>query len=54
MHTQTLSRPVGAPPRFHAPVPFRAKAAFSTSNPKPESKGLTRAQLREIIIEQLG
>ncbi len=54
MHTQTLSRPVGAPPRFHAPSPLRATAAFSTSNPKPEPKGLTRAQLREIVLEQLG
>ena len=51
MHTQTLSRPVGAPPRFRVPSLIQAKAAFA---PKPEAKGLTRAQLREIIIEQLG
>ena len=52
MHTQTLSRPVGALPRFRVPSLIKATSAFST--PKPEPKGLTRAQLREIIIEQLG
>lgn len=54
MHTQTLSRPVGAPPRFRVPSLIQAKPAFSMPTPKPEPKGLTRAQLREIIIEQLG
>ena len=54
MHTQTLSRPVGALPRFRAPSLFKAQAPFSTPAPKPEPRGLTRAQLREIIIEQLG
>ncbi len=54
MHTQTYSRPVGAPPRFHAPSLIKAQASFSTPASRPEPKGLTRAQLREIIIEQLG
>ncbi len=54
MHTQTLSRPVGALPRFRVPSLIQAKPQISIPAPRPEAKGLTRAQLREIIIEQLG
>jgi hypothetical protein len=54
MHIQSIPRPTGAPLRFHAPSLLRTKPQLSAPSPQPEPKGLSRAQLREIIIEQLG
>ena len=54
MHTQTLSRPVGAPMPFRSQSLIKAQPKISIPTARPQAKGLTRAQLREIIIEQLG
>ena len=54
MHTQTLSRPTGAPIPFRSQNLIKATPRISIPSPRPQAKGLTRAQLREIIIEQLG
>jgi len=54
MHIQSIPRPTGAPPRFHAPSLLKAKPQLSTPNLQAEPKGLSRAQLREIVREQLG
>jgi hypothetical protein len=54
MQDQSFSRAVQArpplyPPRFAYPVPQRP-----TPHPQPESAGLTREMLRDIVIEQIG
>lgn len=54
MYTQTLSRPLGAPMPFHSRSLIKATPQISIPTARPQAKGLTRAQLREIIIEQLG
>lgn len=54
MQDHSIARPVRAqPPLYPSPL---AKNAPERSAPfgKPEPTGLTRAQLRDIIIEQLG
>ena len=52
MQLHTTLRAPWAPP--HTPISNHPKAAPMRPAPRPESTGLTRAELRAIIIEQLG
>ncbi len=54
MQIQSSFQPIAAAPRFPLASFTRTRPLQSAAAPKPQAKGLTRAQLREIIIEQLG
>jgi hypothetical protein len=54
MQIQSNFRPIAAAPRFPLASFPRTRPLQSAPASRPRARGLTRAQLREIIIEQLG
>lgn len=52
MHLQPIARPIGALP--HIPSHIVTPPAPIRPAPRDEPGGLTREQLRAIVIEQLG
>ena len=51
MHTETHANPAKAPQR---PLPVKTEARTSTRSGRPQPSGLTREELRKIIIDLIG